>query len=279
MMVAAVAWERLDEQTRKRAVDLLKLNSQYKKWIKCHDEDERDQVAFVMAATWPDFIKTARGYIDDGQDPAKAPKPNRNVGYDDMFMHRYWHYVDLPFSRDGTPLIQPGTPNAKTQIEKFRDIIESDASDDIKSYDLVWLEHLVGDIHGPLHASSRFSATSPHGDSGGSDVKLCEAPCRRQLHAFWDSAVGSGTSVTAVISAAGKLDEAPSADVDEPNVQVWAEESFKLAKKFVYRSPIGDDNGPFKLSQPYIKTARSVAEDQIALAGARLAKLLNEHLR
>jgi len=55
--------------------------------------------------------------------------------------------------------------------------------------------------------------------------------------------------------------------------------SFELAKKYAYRSPIGDDNGPFQLTQAYKKKARSVAEDQIALAGARLAKMLNEHLR
>jgi hypothetical protein len=247
MMVAAVAWEQLNEQTRGRVGELLKLNPQYKKWVKDFDEEDQDQVAFVMAATWPDFIKKAKGYIDDGEDPSNASNPNQNTGYDDMFQHRYWHYVDLPFSRDSTPLIQPKTPNAKTQIEEFRNILESNASDDLKSYDLVWLLHLVGDAHQPLHATSRFSAASPQGDRGGNDVKLCEAPCRNELHAAWDAGAGSGTSVTAVITAAGKLDEAPSADVDETDVQTWVQESFELAKNMPIDRPLAMTMDRFSL--------------------------------
>ena len=37
--------------------------------------------------------------------PTLGPKPDQNIGYADLFQHRYWHYIDLPFSRDGTPLV------------------------------------------------------------------------------------------------------------------------------------------------------------------------------
>jgi hypothetical protein len=75
--------------------------------------------------------------------------------------HRYWHFVDLPFSRDGTALQQTKKPNALTQIIVFQDTIASaTADDDVKSYDMVWLLHLVGDVHQPLHATaSRRSGT------------------------------------------------------------------------------------------------------------------------
>ena len=46
--------------------------------------------------------------------------------------------------------------------------ILAEADDDVKSYDMVWLLHLVGDVHQPLHATSRFSAASPQGDCIGS---------------------------------------------------------------------------------------------------------------
>ena len=49
----------------------------------------------------------------------------------------------------------------KTQIVAFRKTLgDSGASDELKSYDLVWLLHLVGDVHQPLHATTRFNQRS-----------------------------------------------------------------------------------------------------------------------
>jgi hypothetical protein len=53
--------------------------------------------------------------------------------------------------------------------------------------------HLVGDIHQPLHAVSRFTHELPQGDLGGNRVRLCAPPCRLKLHYFWDAALGFGT--------------------------------------------------------------------------------------
>ena len=59
-----------------------------------------------MAATWPDFIKNFAekpqnagpdDYVDHGNDPKDSPDPNRNIGYGDKFLHKYWHFKDLPF--------------------------------------------------------------------------------------------------------------------------------------------------------------------------------------
>jgi hypothetical protein len=277
MMVAAIAWDLLEEPTRARAVELLKLNPEHKNWIKNVPAADRGKTAFMKAATWPDFIRSV--YEDDGSDPEKAPLASQNIGYEDQLQHRYWHFVDLPFSVDGTPLQQPKKPNALTQIVEFQKTIASQqADDDLKSYDLVWLIHLVGDVHQPLHATARFSADSLHGDRGGNDVKLCASPCRKNLHSFWDAAVGTGSSVSAIINAADRLDEADSdvAAIDDP--ATWVEESFELSKSSVYRKPIGKDNGPFTTTAAYQKSARGIAEDRIVLAGARLAKLLNDHL-
>jgi S1/P1 Nuclease len=289
MMVAAVAWDQLEETTQERAIDLLKRNPNYDDWIKGVPKADQDKTAFMKAATWPDFIRglakkpSAAGpddYVDDGSDPDNAPNANVNIGYEDRMLHRYWHFVDLPFSRDGTPLKQPKKPNALTQIIKFRDTIGSKtANDDVKSYDLVWLLHLVGDVHQPLHATARFSAQSPDGDRGGNDVLLCEDPCRKNLHSFWDAAAGTGTSIKAIIKAADELEEADAAEVDISDPDKWVEESFVIAKASVYKQPIGAGNGPFKATPAYNKSARAIANDRIALGGARLAKLLNDFLR
>ena len=214
MQVAEIAWQQLTPASRVRVSALLKLNPQYSTWIENVIVAKQYQVAFVMAATWPDYIKHADGYIDDTDIAPAGPASAQNIGYSDKLMHKYWHFIDTPFSTDGTTLIQPVPPNAQTQIDLFMaTIANTAASDDIKSYDLVWLEHLVGDVHQPLHATSRFSASSPQGEEGGNLVILCGNSCKSksELHAFWDNVLGTSDSATVAIAAADKLPAAPAA--------------------------------------------------------------------
>ncbi|WP_375779209.1 S1/P1 nuclease [Bradyrhizobium sp. ma5] len=51
----------------------------------------------------------------------------------------------------------------------------SSASDDVRSYDLVWILHLVGDAHKPLHAAARYTLQIPHGDAGGNAESVMSA--------------------------------------------------------------------------------------------------------
>jgi len=179
MMVAAVAWDHLGDASRSRVTALLKLNPDYPIWTVDTTLKERDQIAFIRAATWPDAIKSEADYENDGNRP-EGPDAGRNIGYADHLQHRYWHFIDLPFSTDGAAVPPPATPNVQTQIHTFTAAIGShDVSDDIKSYDLVWLEHLVGDAHQPLHATSRFSSSLPLGDRGGNLVALRQTLPRR----------------------------------------------------------------------------------------------------
>jgi hypothetical protein len=276
MQVAEIAWQHLTGASQARASTLLKLNPNYHTWVANVPAAKREQVAFVMAATWPDFIKSAAGYTNDS---ATAPASSQNIGYADHLQHRYWHFIDTPFSTDGTALVQPVAPNAKTQIELFSAAIASDASDDIKSYDLVWLEHLVGDVHQPLHATSRFSADLPAGDRGGNSVALCVSPCKNELHAFWDNVLGTSKSPTTAITAADKLAAAPSAKAAITDDQVWITESFEAAKQFVYAAPVGPGAGPYTLDAAYKSQAKTEAKARIELAGIRLAHLINANLK
>ena len=281
MVVAAIAWDQLTPAAKARASELLRLNPDYGTWISARGVTaaNRERAAFTRAAGWPDDIKREAGYTNDGEDPS-VPTSLMNVGYADKYQHRYWHYIDLPFSPDGTPLIQPKAPNAETQITFFRSTLSSPTvSDELKSYDLVWLLHLVGDVHQPLHATSRFSAASPEGDRGGNAVLLCQAPCRNELHAFWDGALGSGTSVTAAMTAARRIPRADASAGSDRDVHAWIEESFETAKTSVYRRPVGSGNGPYTLTNNYKTSAKRIASKRAALAGARLARLLNETLQ
>jgi len=283
MIVAAVAWAHMTPASQARAAALLKLNPMYATWISGVPAAKQDQVAFVVAATWPDIIKHTTGYTNDGEKPIN-PGASQNIGYSDKLMHKYWHYIDVPFSPDHTPLVQPIPPNAETQIEAFRTAIASPPSDDVESYDMVWLEHLVGDVHQPLHATSRFTKTFPSGDQGGNLVCLTTS-CSSELHAFWDNALGLQTSgasdadnAMAAIAVAAGLAAAPPVAAGDGDDTHWIKESFTIAKKSVYATPIKNGKGPYKLTAAYKAKAAKIAKQRAELAGERLANLYNSDL-
>lgn len=324
MTVAAVAWNHMTPEAKTRAGALLQRNPAYAGWVSDVPPEERDQLAFVIAATWPDEIKKWRGncaehvepnsgelstytYCSDGEEPSHEGA-DANTGYTDKLEHKYWHYIDLPFSDDGTALEQPKLPNAKTEIAAFRSTLSSaEASDDVKSYDLVWLEHLVGDVHQPLHATSRFSAAFPKGDQGGNLVCIGtefgtrtdkrtgeqKEACKGELHAFWDGLLGKqkpkkkghtetdAENARAAIEDAAELQPADPAKLADGNVDHWVEDSFVLAKATAYAPPVGPARGPYDIAhdESYKAAASNVAKIQAELAGERLAKILNTELK
>jgi hypothetical protein len=209
MEVAALAWSKLTPPVQANAARLLKLNPMYPIWVNGVAAPDRDRIAFIRAALWADDIKGEANYFSDGPNngdrPPPGPEASQNIGYADHFRHKYWHFIDLPFSPDGTPLTPPEKTNAQTQIAAFRaTLLDSRASDDVKSYDMVWLLHLVGDVHQPLHATPRFTKTQPKGDAGGNLVKIeCGADCAPELHFYWDDLLGTSDSPDAAAAAAG----------------------------------------------------------------------------
>jgi hypothetical protein len=292
MVVASVAYRNLDSQTQAKVATLLALNPSFKTWSSKIPggtaKDDRARMIFMLAATWPDAIKSDSKYHDDGDDGGNRPTgPNaaQNTGYDDFNRHKYWHFVDTPFSQDGTDVssLKIPTPDAETQIAAFRTVLKSaTASTNLKSYDLVWLLHLIGDVHQPLHSATRVSAADPQGDNGGNNVKFCAASaatCSGELHAFWDDILGTSSAVASADTFAAGLDAASTSSSDVADAQTWITASFKLAQSQVYIEPVGVSDGPFKATDTYTGAARTLAKSQVALAGARLAEVLKEDLQ
>jgi len=290
MQVAAVAFRNLNKKTKTRVAELLKLNPRYSNWIVGASGGDEDRAAFMRAATWADSIKSDKGYKQD--DPT-APTASQNIGYADKLRHAYWHYVDRPFSPDGTPLIESSAPSAATEIPILRAALSTaHTSRDVKSYDLVWLLHLVGDVHQPLHCVSRFDAEDRDGDRGGNNVKItgnsqppvCDDPryCPfgppNELHAFFDDITGSGYAIEPAEKAASMLPKPDAAKALIRDEKVWVQEGFDLAQSVIYVSPIGVGQGPFTISAAYQTAALQLGEQRIALAGYRLANLLNDAL-
>jgi S1/P1 Nuclease len=284
MAVAYVAWQQLTPATQKRAIALLKKNPYYKKkWLGLipagTSAADKNLYIFMMAATWPDEIKANNsGYKNDGNVPPATSEATRNTGYGDKFMHKYWHFIDTPFSTDGTALPPIPSPNAETQIAAFRQVLASNAKDSLKSYDLSWILHLVGDVHQPLHCTTRVTAGDPHGDAGGNSVVITNSP--KELHGYWDDLLGDGdTSDIKKAVTAAQLLSAAGTGASDANEADWVKEGFDLAQSKVYVMPVGPALGPYTLDSTYQASSLTVAQQQVALAGARLANLLNTNLK
>jgi hypothetical protein len=62
-------------------------------------------------------------------------------------------------------------------------------------------------------------------------------------------------------------------------VDDWIDEGVQNAKDVVYVHPIGLGSGPFKTTGAYRRAAKTVLKKRVALAGERLANLLNAELK
>jgi hypothetical protein len=270
-VVVAVAHARLTAPVQRKVGVLLELHPDYRRWVAGVPPEERLLVALMRASNWPDDIREA-----DYRDEPRAPL---RQGYPDRQMHKDWHYTNRPFSLDGTPTRPPAVPNVQTQIGYLRHLLQTPGTPtDLKSYALVWLLHLVADVHMPLHCVARFDRQLPQGDRGGTLILLSAAP-GDHLHGFWDRALGESGDPGKARSDARALPAAPADLAGVTDEAQWVGEGFELAKRWVYRPPVGPGPGPFQLDAAYTSDARKVGEQRLALAGARLARLLNDALR
>jgi S1/P1 Nuclease len=292
MVVADIAWRDLKAhapQLLARLDALLQLNPSYAQWVKGVPESARQEVAFVQAAHWADDIKSSTsGYVSDGDNGGNTgvePVASRNLGYApaDTAMHKYWHFVDAGFATDGTPVAATPMPNVQERIVLFSAVLASPTGTDaLKSYDLSWLIHLVGDLHQPLHATERFTADALTGDAGGNFVKVScsrSSDCPRTLHAVWDDILGNSMSPTTAIDYAATLPlPADAAAVQAPD-DVWAAESLRLAESDAYAGIDAATGGDHRLSGAYLAKAERDAKARVALAGLRLSWLIQNNLR
>ena len=224
-----------------------------------------------------------------------------------------WHYIDIPIdSRDPMPSFAPGTDNEvrgnAVQALKRALVVLKGGSDPYvtsRPMALAMVEHLVGDIHQPLHCATKyfFSHGELRDDKGGNDEFVLNGPPgddKFNLHAFWDSAwrasfdESTGNVVlddrfnqvmwldpATIRDLALSLDHPVSANGDDlaTDFDAWARESNAIARDFVYPGITVADNRKYcRLGSSYVAHARDLARQRLALAGLRLAALLNATL-
>ena len=284
-IVAEIAYERLTPQARTRVDKMIRDHPDYNRIFTqgATDATKADpaalaRYAFVHAAPWPDLIIYTDDRFYDELVPNAQPTPLL-PGFPDMMRHRAWHYFDTPYSGDGTPVIEQQPPHLMTELPRL--LAEIGTVDSVQAaYDLPWLEHLAGDVHQPLHLTGRFLRSQPKGDAGGNFVIVEPG---RTLHSLWDDAAAPrDLSDDDVIRYAHEITgDYPAGPPETLDATHWAAESFELDKSAVYTFGLitGSKEQPLKLPAGYEERAKRIARQRVAVAGYRLAAVLNKYLQ
>ena len=273
---AEIAWEQLTPRARARAVALL-MRGPARAALQSLRPVEgtaagRDRALFLNAATWPDLVR------------------ERGTAWH-AYSHPGWHYADFFWQEDhgsphDLPDAGPDAVNAGERITFFRTVLsDPSAADTTRALALAWLLHLVSDVHQPLHTSSRVTPREPlpRGDEGGNTFHLDDS---HRLHAYWDDILDESVArqpgedeISYAARLATRIERAhPLASLAAPaastDVSAWEHEGLRLAQTAVYAG-VARGAAP---SSAYRDKALTASERQLALAGYRLAALLNQAL-
>ena len=274
-IVAEIAYQRLTPQARARVDELIRRHPDFERFSQDAPPDPAAlaRFAFERAASWPDQILSDSRFYDETRADAQ-PTPLL-PGFPDMMRHRTWHYYDIPISANGTAVLEQPPPHLLTELPRLlselTEVIPLQAA-----YDVPWIEHLVGDSHQPLHATSRYLKSQPKGDAGGNFVFVQGG---KTLHALWDDAAAPrDLSYEDVVRYAREITaEYPAQDLGSLDPREWMMESFELDKSTVYTFGLetGSKEHPLAMPPGYEEKAKSVGRQRVALAGYRLAAVLN----
>jgi hypothetical protein len=190
-----------------------------------------------------------------------------------------WHFVNIPVPASANPFAHPksvlrqacaaAAPCITTQIEYFTAQLKNKHLDKkTRAIALMFLVHLVGDIHQPLHAVERNK------DRGGNEVFVSLGSQTGRLHRLWDSFFVEPLEEVDVEGVAPLFGGKP---------DTWAWESYDAARQTVYANiPIEPSTleTPIKLRDPdYRNAAVPVVKKRLRTASLRLAELLAKTLR
>jgi hypothetical protein len=238
---------------------------------------------------------------------------NRSANMPDAGMFLPWHFVDIGLSSaDPLPSFQPGDDNpwhgnAVQALKRAMVVLQGGTDPYVqnKAIACAMVMHLVGDIHQPLHAATKYFYS--HGremdDRGGNREGVDNGPSdepRFNLHAFWDSAWRASMGpdgrvllderfkpgrahhpedVTALAAEIAREDAPPLNAKLDPDFEAWAWESNGIARSFVYPDLTQTESLKYcRLSSGYIAKANQIARQRLVLAAYRLAALLNATL-
>ena len=229
------------------------------------------QVATLLAAKNPDFhhLRDVSSWADE----IRMVRPETGP----------WHYVDIPLD---APLYDPVRDCRRdqcivAQLLKDIDVLKHGREISPERVEaLLWVTHLVGDIHQPLHCADNH-------DKGGNEVPVHGFSRHPNLHRIWDTdfiAMDDPDSENLTVRLEAKITSALAKDWSSSQVIDWANQSHKLAQHVAYgmlpiRPVAGVRPEPEEISDAYRAEATKDIEDRLEEAGVRLADVLNDSLR
>ncbi len=253
MVVAQIAYNHLDAAVKSRCDALIATPV---------NNASNYNNTFVTAACWADDIKS--------------------------FTSAYstWHYIDLPFSLDGTPtngFIPPAFDVVQAIRLNIATLQSTNATPTDQATNFRFLLHFLGDIQQPLHCSTAIYAAQPGGDAGGNSFSLIP-PSWSNLHSLWDSGGGylfdslprplSAASQTTLSNKVFAIETdypyAPNTGLI-PDPMAWARSGLALAQTNAYVGIVRNTTP----TQPYLDTTTAATEQLMAQGGHLLADLLN----
>ena len=285
MTVAYIAYKNLDPAVKSKIDTLLESHPDFARLREsagAPNSTNYHLIIFMNAAIWPDTIRDDPRFYDETD--SESEPTERLPGFPSMKRFTRWHYIDFPFTTDGSPTTPPASVNAlKLMVAARRAINNQNVKVETRAYLLSWLLHVAGDVHQPLHCTSRFThdlspPENPDGDRGGNGFRISPFPVlegnfsARNLHSFWDNVLGVRNDTAAIEALATQImTEHPKPSMISTNEQVWITQSFNLARDRVYTIQPNT-----VVPTTYVSNAQKLARERIALAGYRLARVLNQ---
>ncbi|BDI29867.1 endonuclease [Capsulimonas corticalis] len=299
--IADIAWTKMDKATKAKVRQILIAGDPAYRPAGTDDESVRD--AFRRAAIFADDIKRSH---DTQYEPIIDPMnrtwlPTPDPADREQERCKTWHYYDTPI-RGGANAPQPRASNALNALTRAQSELTAQQKSDhpdlqAQCWWLYWTEHIVGDLHQPLHCSSDFEH-SPTGDAGGNGFLLGVSdpgrPGRNEnLHFYWDSGIDHAVAADPSTApdypgpdgrpnyedvtrrwSADRSARPSKADSRRLDVAAWISDGARLADTQVYTVAEGAVPSP-EYDAAQVKLCKRLA----LLAGARLAEMLKQALR
>jgi len=251
--------------------------------------------AIALVAVQPRTRATIRMLLAHGKELQTPTCPVRTIeeasvwpdcvkGLGDRFSYAYaWHFQDVdvckPFDLHSACA---GGNCVSAQIARAQRMVADRALPVRERLTaLIFLVHLVGDLHQPLHGAEH------DGDQGGNKLHLAYGAIpRTNLHSVWDGLLADRAISTAPAGAGGLLSAVPPAErrtMAAGTIEDWSRESWQLARDITYGTvapeicAAGVPAKP-KLTEAQIEVLLPVVRRQIERGGLRLARLLDEAL-
>lgn len=243
-IVGEIAWQELKPATKQAVRDLL-------------ETDAREKYHTLFGATL---------WADDTKNSTTGP----------------WHYVN--FEPGATDYDKdrdcPDDSCVVEKIKKYAGVLGDETeSTDKRLKALKYIAHFVGDIHQPLHAGHEE-------DRGGNSIHPKFFGATKKLHGVWDTNIilrrmgDDSWQALATELHAAITDEHREEWTAEMDVVEWANDSYLLAVSHAYKHPTahrpirdGDE-----LRSVYYDRNLPVIEEQLKVAGVRLAKMVDDIL-